>query len=135
MQVIASVVKILDGGEAQKRPKSAPPRIRRKLHLTESQMQDLVASYLCGATTVELAAQHGIHYTTVSKYLKQRGVAIRLKSLGEKDVALVIEMYRAGLSTVRVAEKIGRAPNTVRAALLAAGVQMRDVHGRGRDYP
>ena len=34
-------------------------------------MQDLVASYLCGSTTVELAAQYDIHYTTVSKYLKE----------------------------------------------------------------
>ena len=96
-------------------------------------MQDLVASYLCGATTVELAAQYDIHYTTVSKYLKQRGIAIRLKSLPEHDVALAIDLYRAGLSTVRVSERIGCAPNTIRAALLAAGVGMRDVHGRSRD--
>jgi len=132
MQVIASVVKILDGGESQKRPKSAPPKVRRKIHLTEPQMKDLAASYLCGATTVELAAQYDIHYTTVSKYLKERGVAIRLKSLAAQDAALAIDLYRAGLSTARVAERIGCAPNTVRGALLAAGVKMRDTRGRNQ---
>jgi len=130
MQVIGSVVKVLDEGESRKCPKSAPPKSRRKVHLTEAQMQDLVANYLCGATTMELAAQYDIHYTTVSKYLKQRGVAIRLKSLGEKDRALAIELYKSGLSTARVAERIGCAPNTIRSALLDAEVQMRDTRGR-----
>jgi hypothetical protein len=34
-------------------------------------MHDLVASYLCGATILDLAARHDICRTTVSKYLKQ----------------------------------------------------------------
>jgi transposase-like protein len=95
-------------------------------------MQDLVASYLCGSTILELAAQHEISRTTVSKYLKQRGVPIRLKPLPEHDVALAIDLYQSGLSTARVAERIGCAPNTIRSELLAAGVEMRDVHGRAR---
>ena len=132
MQVIASVVKVLDKGESPKRPKSAPPKSRRKIHLTESQMQDLVASYLCGSTILEIAAQHDVCRTTVSKYLKQRGVAIRLRSLGTNDVALAIGLYGSGLSVARVAERIGCAPNTVRSELLAAGVEMRDRHGRSR---
>jgi len=130
MQVIASVVKVLDIGEPREPSKSAPPKTRRKVHLTECEMQDLVASYLGGATTVELAAHYGMHYTTVSRHLKERGVAIRLRSLPEHDVALAIDLYQAGLSTVRVAEQIGCAPNTIRAALLAAGIKMRDSHGR-----
>ena len=81
---------------------------------------------------MELAAQHDIHYTTVSKYLKQRGIAIRLKSLGMHEKSLAVELYRSGLSTARVAERIGCAPNTVRAELLAAGVRMRDTRGRDR---
>ena len=132
MQVIASVVKVLDKGESPKRPKPAPPTSRRKVHLTEAQMQDLVASYLCGTTILELAVLHNICRTTVSKYLKQRGVAIRLKSLPEHDVALAVDLYRAGLSMARVAERIGCAPNTIRAELLAAGVRMRDNHGNER---
>ena len=71
MLVIASVVKILDMGEVLERPKPAPPKSRRKIHLTEAQMHDLVASYLCGATILDLAARHDICRTTVSKYLKQ----------------------------------------------------------------
>ena len=59
-------------------------------------------------------------------------MAIRLKSLPKHDVALAIDLYRAGLSTARVADRIGCASNTIRAALLAAGVQMRDEHGRTR---
>jgi hypothetical protein len=132
MQVVASVVKALEKGEARKRPDHAPPRGHRKIHLTADQMQDLVARYLCGSTTVELAAQYDIHYTTVSKYLKDRGVATRLKSLPKHDVTLAIDLYRAGHSTARVAERIGCAPNTIRASLLAAGVEMRDSLGRDR---
>jgi transposase-like protein len=132
MQVIRSVVKILDQGESRKRPHFSPPRIRHKVHLTESQMQDLVASYLCGSTILELAAQHDICRTTISKYLKQRGVVIRLRSLGTNDVALAISLYGSGLSVAKVAERIDCAPNTVRSELLAAGVEMRDTHGRNR---
>jgi DNA-binding CsgD family transcriptional regulator len=132
MQVIRPIVKILERAETRPEAVSAPPKARRKVHLTEAQMRDLVAEYLCGATTVELSAQHGIHHTTVSKYLKQRGIRIRLKVVGEKDVALAVDFYRSGLSIAKVAERIGRAPDTVRTELLLAGVKIRDVHGRER---
>jgi transposase-like protein len=132
MQVIGSVVKVLDEGEAHKRSETARPKVRRKVHLSEAQKQDLVASYLLGTTTVELAVRYEIHYTTVSKYLKQRGVAIRLKSLREIEKVLAVDLYRSGLSVAKVADRIGCAPNTIRSELRAAGVQMRDTHGRNR---
>jgi transposase-like protein len=129
MQVIGSVVKVLDKREPRKRPKTAPPKSRRKVHLTEAQLQDLLASYTGGSTIVELAAQFDISRTTVSKHLRQHGVSIRLKGLGDKEIALAIDLYRSGLSVARVAERVGCAPNTFRAELLAAGVKMRDTHG------
>jgi DNA-binding CsgD family transcriptional regulator len=132
VQLAGSIVKSLDEEKSRPKPGPAPLKTHHKIHLTEAQMQDLAASYLCGATTVELATQYDIHHTTVSKYLKKRGIAIRLKALTEKDVALAIELYRSGLSSAKVAERIGRAPNTIRAQLLAAGVKMRDVRGRDR---
>jgi DNA-binding CsgD family transcriptional regulator len=113
-------------------PLADSTKLRQKVYLAEGQMGALVASYEAGSSTKELAAHLGIHRTTVATYLKQRGVDLRLGPLGESDTALALELYASGLSTARVAERIGRAPNTVRSALLAAGVRMRDARGMVR---
>ena len=65
IQVIRPIVKSLDKPQPRPQVHSAPPKVRRKVHLTTAQMQGLVASYLCGSTTVELAGKYGIHHTTV----------------------------------------------------------------------
>ena len=129
MQVVGSVVKVLDEIQPRSRREPASGRRRRKVHLTGAQMQELLASYAGGSTILELAAQFDIGRTTVSKHLKQHGVSVRLQGLGEEEIALAIELYRLGLSVARVAERVGCAPNTVRAELMAAGVKMRDTHG------
>jgi hypothetical protein len=46
------------------------------------------------------------------------------------DVPAAADLYRAGWSLARIAEKFRTAGNTVRARLLEVGVIMRDTHGR-----
>ena len=132
MQVIRPIVKILGSGEPQDRATSAPIGRRHKTHLSPSQIRDLAARYRSGATMKELAAECGIHQTTVSTYLKKAGVAIRLKAMSSSDIALAKQLYLSGLSLMAVSNRIGRAPNTIRSELIADGVQMRDCHGRVR---
>jgi hypothetical protein len=42
------------------------------------------------------------------------------------------DLYAAGQSLAAVGEQLGCHANTVRLALMNAGVRMRDCHGRGR---
>lgn len=72
----------------------------------------------------------GFHHTTVSNHLKKAEVAIRLKVMSPNDVDLAKELYLSGLSLAAVGDRLGRAPNTIRVELIAAGVRMRDTHGK-----
>src|ERR1700694_497366 len=80
-------------------PKRAQPVVcetrspKRKLHLASEQVEAIVADYRAGSTAKELGAKFGIHRSTVSGLLKRRGVTLRSRSLGAKEVANAIELY------------------------------------------
>ena len=48
---------------------------RRSRRLSASDVDDLVAGYLAGATFTELGAQFGIHRTTASECVRRRGAS------------------------------------------------------------
>jgi DNA-directed RNA polymerase specialized sigma24 family protein len=106
-------------------------RVLRRL--SQTQEDELIASYCEGAVVTELAVRFGIHHSTVSKLLKRRGIAGRRKrSLTSRQVQQVIKFYSEGLSLVRIAEKLHCSPGTVRNTLELEGIQRRDSHGRER---
>ena len=133
MQVIGPIVKALGEPETASRPDPPARTHRSRTHLSQQDMDDLVAGYKSGATTKELSAIFGIHHHTVSIYLKRRGVALRYKVMRPEQIALARQLYESGLSLAKVADQLGPSHNTIRAELLvAAGVEMRDSHGRQR---
>jgi hypothetical protein len=60
------------------------------------------------------------------------GVPLRYRLIGSRDLMQAITQYESGKSLASVADQLGVAVNTVRSALVAAGVEMRDSHGRER---
>lgn len=49
------------------------------------QLQDLIASYKAGASTIKLGARFGVHNATVSKWLKDAGVEMRAKGFARGE--------------------------------------------------
>ena len=93
--------------------------------LTPAQVEALVASYRAGASTTELSASFGIHRRTVVLHLHRQGVPLRRDGLATKHIKSAARLYDQGWSLAQIATKYGTTANTVRAVLLAHGVEMR----------
>jgi lambda repressor-like predicted transcriptional regulator len=86
-----------------------------------------MADYQAGLCLTELGKRYGLHRQTAKAHLERRGVAIRseLPALNEEQVAQAVQLYADGWGLNPAAAELGVAPNTVKRALLALGVQMR----------
>lgn len=112
------------------RPRQLSKRARR---LTERQLGLLVQRYQAGATVYDLAAEFHIARATASKHLKAAGVVLRCGPLSQDEINQAIDLYATGLSVAAVGEELGRDHASIWRALKAAGVPLRDTHGRVRE--
>lgn len=96
-----------------------PPR-----PLTSIEIDEMVAAYRTGSTTVDLAEQFGIHRATVRHHLKSRGIESR-HAWPAGQMQQAIEWYSDGVSLQEIARRVGRAERTVQRHLRAAGVAIR----------
>jgi DNA-directed RNA polymerase specialized sigma24 family protein len=108
----------------------APRRTRQaQRRLQEAEAKELVAGYVAGSTVYELADQFGVHRHTVSEILERHGVARRHQRLSPEQLDLVCTLYESGLSLTKVGNRLGRPAETVRQALIKAGVEIRPRNG------
>jgi DNA-binding CsgD family transcriptional regulator len=84
---------------------------------------------LAGATVYQLARQFSVHRHTVSDILERRDVSRRYRKLSPEQLDLACTLYRDGLSLIKVGEQLGRRAETVRQALMKAGVEIRSRNG------
>lgn len=91
-----------------------------------------MASYRAGTSTTELSASFGIHRRTVVVHLHRQGVTLRRDGLAAKHTADAVRLYGEGLSLAEIATIYGTTARTIRAALLARGVEMRKPWDRPR---
>ncbi len=67
-----------------------------------------MTGYLAGATVFELAAQFGIHRSTVGQHLRSRGIDTTPPGLRPDDVPIAAELYREGWSLLqRISKRFG----------------------------
>lgn len=92
----------------------------------------LVAEYEAGADTTELVAIYGIGKGSVIRLLHDQGVPMRRQGMTEEQHKEVARLYQQGDSLATVGRQLGFDAQTIRRALLGAGVRMRDSHGRER---
>ena len=93
---------------------------------------EIASSYLGGDTVNLLAARYGVDRRTISAVVSRAGGSLRYRLIGEDELALATVLYASGESLASIGSNLGVAANTVRTALLAAGVTMRDTHGHRR---
>ena len=73
-----------------------------------------------------------IHPQTVAEILERRGVARRYQKLSPEEVDLACRLFGDGLSLIKVGVRLGRRAETVRQALMKAGVEIRPRNGQER---
>jgi len=107
---------------------------KRQIHrrLRPPEIDELVAGYQVGATVYQLANEFRIHRSTVSLLLERRRVPRRNRPLSPAQIEQAKVLYAAGQSLAKVGSQLGCDANTVRLALVRAGVRMRDCQGRER---
>ena len=93
----------------------------------DSEIDHLVAAYTAGHSVAELAAELGVHRTTILHHLEQRGIARRrfVRKLSDFDVAKATADYAERESLATIASRLDVDPETVRREFLKAGVKRR----------
>lgn len=76
----------------------------------------------------ELATDIGVDRRTVSTYLRRAGVAVRRGGLDQKRAVEAAQLYEAGWSSGRLAERFDVSADNVLEALRRAGVAIRPRH-------
>jgi hypothetical protein len=87
----------------------------------------LVADYLAGMCLSELGLKYSLHRQTAKAHLERRGVTIRseVPALAGHQVSEAVRLYAEGFGLNPIGTRLGVAPNTVKRALLAQGVELR----------
>lgn len=81
----------------------------------------------------ELAAQFGVHRTTVAASLRKLSIPLRRQGLHGADLADATRLYGEGWSLARLGEQFKCDAETVRQSLKRAGVVMRQWGRRPKD--
>jgi transposase-like protein len=104
-------------------PSDSSRQVQRRLPPEE--IEELVASYLAGATALALASKHSIHRTTVLALLERHRVSRRGRVLTSEHVERAVSLYASGRSCASIGKELQVNPETIRQALLKAGLAMR----------
>jgi hypothetical protein len=76
-------------------------------------------------------ADHDISKAGILKLLAEAGVSMRRQPLTPEQVREATELYRSGLSLAKVSAQLALPHESIRRALIDAGVRMRP-RGRAR---
>jgi len=109
------------------RSRRVPPGGSRHVQhrLPAEEVEELVAAYLAGATALALAGKHSIHRTTVLALLERHQVARRGRVLTPDHIEQAVSSYASGRSCASIGKELRVNPETIRQALLKAGIAMR----------
>lgn len=100
--------------------------------LTPVEVESVVTRFQAGESMAMLARDYGCDRRTVSKHLRDAGLAGRETSFDPATVDTMVALYASGLSLAAVGHRVGASSGTVRKHLQDRGVVLRDTHGRVR---
>jgi hypothetical protein len=98
-----------------------------RARLGRDQIERLVANYV---TTTQLIEEYGISKTAVLALLRSGDVELRRQPLEADEIAAATQMYESGAALATIQQRLKLPRETVRRALIAAGVRMRSRGGR-----
>ncbi|GAA2021896.1 hypothetical protein GCM10009819_00510 [Agromyces tropicus] len=106
-----------------------PPTRRSWKRLGDEQRAHVVARYEAGETSTALATGYGVAKSTILSILRANSAVVRRQPLTAEQVSEAARLYESGLSLSQVAERLTVNQETMRVAILAAGVTLRPPTG------
>ena len=134
---MAKVTKIVSK-QTHRRTSAASPTRQRQHRLNPDEIAQLVAQYQAGCDMNTLAAEWGVHRTTVAGHVRRADVPLRRQGLTPEQLSEATQLYAAGWSCQRLADLFTCDDETVRRGLRSMGVRLRRpwIRPRGsRDSP
>lgn len=90
----------------------------------------MATRYEAGETTTALAADYGVAKSTIIGILRQKRVVVRRQPLTPEQVSEAARLYESGLSLSQVAAQLSVNQETMRVAIISAGVTIRPPTGQ-----
>jgi transposase-like protein len=114
------------------KPRSPHPLIHAaRRRLTADERSRLAADYESGRSTTWLMRTYHLGKGTVLNILAEQGVKMRGQGIPADRLSEAVDLYESGLSLKAIAARLDCSAETVRQALIAAGVPMRARRERG----
>ena len=120
LSTIRAGIVIVDDVQPQE-PKTRRPWNR----LSEKSRAQVITRYQSGKTSSVLAQEYGVAKSTILNILRANNVVVRRQSPPPEIVAEAARLHVSGLSLSLVAEQLDVNQETMRVAILAAGVVVR----------
>ncbi len=124
MEQLRHLQTVVENTEENQRPYDRPIRdvFRR---LGNDAVDEVVARYKAGAHTTELMREFELSKSSVLKILRENNVKMRRQAMTPKQVQQATVMYEQGDSLLTTARALEVPKQTVRQALIKAGVEIR----------
>jgi hypothetical protein len=114
------------------KPQRSRPRVHAaRRRFSSNELAQLVADYQAGRSTTWLMRSYKVGKGTVLGILEEQGVKMRGQGIPDDRLQEAIALYTSGLSLKQVAAQLVCSAETVRQALMAAGVSLRAPWQRG----
>ncbi len=103
------------------------PRVKRGWNrLSDDQRVEVARRYEAGDITTQLAKEYRVAKSTIIGILREQNVVVRRQPLTPEQVSEAAHLYEDGLSLSQVARQLGVNQETMRTAILNAGVVLRE---------
>jgi transposase-like protein len=106
------------------------PHRRRWKRVTAETRAQVVARYSAGEASTVLAKEYNVAKSTIFSILRANNVVVRHQPMTPEQVAEAARLYESGLSLSQVAEALKVNQETMRVAIMKAGVGLRPPTGR-----
>ena len=102
---------------------------RKWKRLNDEARAQVVARYSAGDTTTALAKDYDVAKSTIIGILRANNVVVRRQPMTADQVSQAARLYESGLSLSQVAEALRVNQETMRVAIMKAGVEIRPATG------
>lgn len=102
---------------------------RKWRRLNDEARAQVVARYSAGDTTTALAKDYDVAKSTIIGILRANNVVVRRQPMTAQQVAEAARLYETGLSLSQVAAALDVNQETMRVAIIKAGVEIRSATG------
>ena len=106
--------------------REAPMPRRKWKRLSDEARAQVVARYSAGDTTTALAKDYGVAKSTIIGIFRANNVVVRRQPMTAQQVGEAARLYKTGLSLSQVAAAVGVNQETMRVAIIKAGVVLRE---------